>query len=169
MSGERFGHSQLTNAVASVGKINPPDFAPKDKIYAVGAGVTVPIFTAGLVRGQVEEARRNAAAARASLAELQNQIRQQVASAVANLAASEEALRTARAQLVSSEDALRLATERYRAQLGSIVELSQAQVSAATAQNDYVRALYDREVARAALAFATGHGSRVESAPGGQP
>ena len=70
---------------------------------------------------------------------------------------------------MSAEDALRLATERYRAQLGSIVELSQAQVGYATAQNDYVRALYDREVARAALAFATGRGSSGESAPGGQP
>jgi outer membrane protein len=165
----RAGNRPYVNAVASVGKINPPDFAPKDKIYAIGAGVTVPIFTAGLVRGQVAEAQRNAAAARASLAELQNQIRQQVASAVANLAASEAALRTAQAQRVSAEDALRLATERYRAQLGTIVELSQAQVGYATAENDYVRALYDRELARAALAFATGSSLHEEKTPGANP
>ena len=34
----------VINAVASVGKIKPPEFAPKDKLYAVGAGITVPIL-----------------------------------------------------------------------------------------------------------------------------
>jgi outer membrane protein TolC len=44
------------------------------------------------------------------------------------------------------------------------VELTQAQVSDATAQNDFVRAVYDRELARAALDFATGRGY-----PGARP
>jgi outer membrane protein TolC len=61
-----------------------------------------------------------------------------------------------RAQLVRAQDALSLATQRYQAQLGSIVELDQAQIAFATAQNDFVTAEYDRELARAALAFAIG-------------
>jgi outer membrane protein len=147
------------NGVASVGKIIPPEIAPDDKPYAVGVALTVPIFTGGLVAGQVDEARRQAAAARAGRDELANQIRQQVASALANLAASEESLRVAQAARVRAQDLLSLATQRYRAQLGNIIELNQAQVEFATAQNDYVRALYDREVARAALDFAVGRRS----------
>jgi outer membrane protein len=153
----RAGGRPLLTGVASVGKVIPtPISAATDKPYAVGMAVTVPIFTGGLVAGQVEEARRNAAAARANGSELANQVRQQVTSAIANLAASEENLRVAKAQMVRAQDLLSLSTQRYQAQLGNIIELTQAQVGYATAQNDYVRALYDREVARAALDFAVG-------------
>jgi len=50
--------------------------------------------------------------------------------------------------------------------LGSIVELTQAQVGYATAENDFIRAQYDRELARAALAFATGQ--RYATPPAGR-
>lgn len=152
----RAGGRPLVTTVASVGKINPSEVAPRDKIYAVGAGLTVPIYTGGLIAGQVEEARRTAAAARASRDELANQIRSQVARAVANLAASDEALGVAHAQLTRARDALDLATQRYQTQLGTILEVTQAQVGYATAQNDFVTALYDRELAGAALDFTTG-------------
>jgi outer membrane protein len=166
----RAGKRPLLSGVGSVGKINPvPLFKATDKPFAVGVALTVPIFTGGLVEGQVEEARRNAAASRANLEELTNQVRQQVTSAVSNIATAEESIRVAQAQLVRAQDALSLATQRYQAQLGSIVELTQAQVSDATAQNDFVRAVYDRELARAALDFATGrsyHGAAPEGQDG---
>lgn len=147
----------LLTGVASVGKVNPvPLFEATDKPWAVGVALTLPIFTGGLLEGQVEEARRNANAARGDLGELNNVVRQQVTGAIANLAAAEESVRVAHVQLVQAQDALSLATQRYQAQLGSIVELTQAQVVYATAQNDLVRAQYDRELARAAFAFATG-------------
>jgi outer membrane protein len=153
----RAGKLPLLTGVGSVGKVNPvPLFKKTDEPYAVGVALTIPIFTGGLVEGQVEEARRSAAAARDNLNELTNQIRQQVTSAVSNLSTAEENIQVAQAQLVRAQDALSLATQRYRSQLGSIVELTQAQVSYATAQNDFIRAQYDRELARAALVFATG-------------
>jgi len=152
----RAGNRPYITSAASLGKINPPRIAPDDKIYSVGAGLTVPIFTGGLVRGQVDEALRAAAVARANLQEMENQIRQQVITALANLAASEQSLKVATAQRMLAQDALNLATQRFEAQLGTIVELNQAQVGFAQAQNDYVRALYDRELALAALNYATG-------------
>jgi outer membrane protein len=153
----RAGKRPLLTGVGSVGKINPvPLFKAGDKPWAVGVALSVPIFTGGLVEGQVEEARRNANAARESVDELTNVVRQQVTGAVANLAAAEESTRVAAAQAVRAQDALSLATQRYQTQLGSIVELNQAQVAYATAQNDLIRAQYDRELARAALAYAMG-------------
>jgi outer membrane protein len=153
----RAGKSPVLTGVGSVGKINPvPLFAAGDKPWAVGIALSIPIFTGGLVEGQVEEARRNAGAARENIAELTNVVRQQVTGAVANLAAAEESVRVAEAQAVRAQDALSLATQRYQSQLGSIVELSQAQAADATAQNELVRAQYDQELARAALAYAMG-------------
>jgi outer membrane protein len=119
----------------------------------------VPVFTGGLVEGQTEEARRNAAAVGASREELRNQVRQQVTAAVSSVSAAQESIRVAQAQQVRAQDALSLATQRYQSQLGSIVELSQAQVAAATAEYDLLRARYDLELARAALDFATGRGA----------
>lgn len=156
-SAAKAGKRPLVTGVASVGKINPvPIFESGDKPYAVGVALTIPIFTGGLVEGQVQEARSNADAARQDLAELTNAVRQQVTAARANLAAAEEAIALARAQAVRAQDALTLATQRYQSQLGTIVELNQAQVAHAAAENDLVRAQYDRELARAALAYATG-------------
>lgn len=153
----RAGKKPLLNALASVGKVNPgPLIKDSDDAYAVAVVLAFPLFTGGLVEGQVGEAKRNAAAARSQRDELANQVRRQVVSTVANLTASEQSLRVARLQLTRAQDALNLSTQRYQAQLGSIVELSQAQAVFATAQNDLIRAQYDRELARAALDFATG-------------
>jgi outer membrane protein len=156
----RAGKLPLLTGVGSVGKINPvPLFESSDNPYAVGIALSIPIFTGGLVEGQVEEARRNAAAARANLEELTNQIRQQVISALSNLSTSQANLRVAQAQRVQAADALSLATQRYQARLGSIVELTQAQVNDAAAENDFIQALYDQELARAALEYAVGRSS----------
>lgn len=158
-SAARAAKRPLLTGVGSVGKINPvPLFEAGDKPWAVGLALTVPIFTGRLVEGQVEEARHNTNAAREGLNELTNVVRQQATAAVANLAAAEESVRVAQAQLVRAQDALSLATQRYQAQFGTIVELNQAQVAYAMAQNDLIRAQYDRELARAALAYATGRG-----------
>jgi outer membrane protein len=156
-SAARAGKRPLLVGVASGGKINPvPLFEASDKPWAVGVALTVPLFTGGLVEGQIEEARRGAMAARESRTELSNAVRQQVTGSIANLAAAEESIRLAEAQRIRAQDLLSLATQRYQAQLGSIVELTQAQVAFATAENDLIRARYDRELARAAFAFATG-------------
>lgn len=167
----RAGKLPVLTGVGSVGKINPvPLFAASHKPYAVGIALDIPIFTGGLVQGQVEEARRNAAAARTNLDELTNQIRQQVTSALSNLATAAANIQVAQAQQVRAADALSLATQRYQARLGSIVELAQAQVNDATAQNDTIQALYDRELARAALAYAVGMsaaGGPAGTAPAG--
>jgi outer membrane protein TolC len=162
----RAGSRPLLVGVGSVGKINPsPVGAASDKSFAVGLGVTIPLFTGKLVESQVEEARRNLAAFQATRDELGLQIRRQVQTAAATLAASEEAVRVAGLQQTRADDALKLGTERYRAQLGSIVELSQAQTAHAVARYDLVRAGYDRELARAALDFAVGR--RWPSGKGG--
>jgi len=159
-SAAKAGKRPLITGVGSVGKINPvPLFEAGDKPFAVGVALTVPIFTGGLVEGQTEEARRNAAAAGANREELRNQVRQQVTAAIAGVAAAQESIRVAQAQRVRAQDALSLATQRYQTQLGSIVELSQAQVAAATAEYDLLRSQYDLGLARAALDYATGRGA----------
>ncbi|MCC2671156.1 MAG: outer rane efflux protein [Armatimonadetes bacterium] len=153
----RAGKRPLFTGIASVGKVNPgPLIENADKPYAVAVVLAFPLVTGGLVEAQVEEAQHAAAAARSARDELANQVRQQVVSALANLAAAEEGLRVAEVQLPRAQDALSLATQRYQVQLGSIVELGQAQVAFANAQNDVIRARYDRALARAAFEYAVG-------------
>jgi outer membrane protein len=164
-SAARAGRRPLLTGVGSVGKVNPvPLFEGSDKPWAVGLALTIPIFTGNLVEGQIEENKRAAGAQRAGLAELTNSVRQQVTAAVANLKAADEALLVSKAQVVQARDALALATQRYQSQLGSIIEVGQAQVAVATAENDLIRAQYDRELARAALAFAMGRSYPAQGA-----
>ena len=149
----------LLTGVARLGHEDPAsNESPGNDPLEVGVVFTQPLFSGGLFSAQIEEARHNASAARQDLNELQDTVRQQVTNAISNLAAAQESIVVAQAQLVRAQDALSLATQRYESQLGSIVELTQAQVGYATAQNDYVRAIYDQELARAALAYTTGSG-----------
>lgn len=151
------GKRPTVNGLASVGKVNPgPLIESNDRPYAVALVVTIPILTGGLVEAQVREARGNAAAARAGREELGNQIRQQAMAAVAAVAAAEQGIRLAEAQQVAAADALSLATQRYQAQLASMVEVSQTQMLQASAEFELVRARYELLLARAALDFALG-------------
>lgn len=169
-SAARAGRRPQLFGVGSVGKVNAvPLFEPGDKPWAVGIALRVPIFTGGLVEGQVEEARRNVKSSQALRQELANQIREQVTGAVANLRAASQALDVAHVQLRAARDALSLATQRYEAQLGSIVELGQAQAAEATASFEWLRARYEREAALAVLSYALGEGSPAAPARGKAP
>lgn len=147
----------LLTGVGSVGKNNPvPLFEPSDKAFAVGLAITIPVFTGRLAETQLQEQQHQSEAARQTLLEWTQAVRQQVTAARANLATAREAVRLAEAQLKRAEDAHRLATQRYQSQLASIVEVTQAQVVVAASRNEVVRSRTDVQLAWAALEFALG-------------
>ena len=142
--------------LATAGAIPAGDPRLPENYSAAGVNITIPIFNGGLFSARQAEAEQRAAAADSDVRALSVQIAREVR--VAWLEANTAARRmdvTARL-LAQASEALRLAQTRYDAGLGSIVELSQAQVNQTSAEIQNATARYDYLSSRAALDYATG-------------
>ena len=123
---------------------------------AAGVNVNIPILNGGLFSARRAEAEQRAAAADSDVRSLAVQIAREVR--VAWLEANTAARRMdVTSRLVAqATEAMRLAQTRYDAGLGSIVELSQAQLNQTSAEIQNATARYDYLTSRAALDFTTG-------------
>ena len=115
-----------------------------------------PLFQGGQTRGQVREARANQTALEAQVEQLRQQVRLEVEqarlgvrAASATLGASDEAAQAARERLV-------LAEGRYETGVGSLLDLSDAQVALTTALGQRVQAEFQLASARSQLLRALG-------------
>jgi outer membrane protein len=143
-------------AVAATGVVPVRDHTLHDNYAAAGVNLTLPFLNGGLYSARYAEAELRSQAADKDIQDLSVQISRDVRIAwlETNNAFRRLAL-TDRLQAQANE-ALRLAQARYDAGLGSIVELTQAQLTQTSAQIDASRAKFDYLSRRAFLDYATG-------------
>jgi outer membrane protein len=142
--------------LGAVGAIPAGDPRLPESYSAAGVNVNIPILNGGLYSARRAEAEERAAAADSDVRTLSVQIAREVR--VAWLEANTAARRLDVTSRLAAEaaEALRLAQTRYDAGLGSIVELSQAQLNQTSAEIQNATARYDYLSSRAALDYATG-------------
>ncbi len=119
----------------------------------------VPLFTGFTLKPEIERAVRDYAVTKAQLDEQQQRIALEVEEAFLNLVEAGERIRANEAQKTSAKENLDLANGRYQVGVGSIIEITEAQVINTRAQTDHIRSIYDHKVAEAHLARAMGRGS----------
>jgi outer membrane protein len=113
-------------------------------------------FQGGLTSGRVHEAEQNLKSAEAALSVEQLQVRFDVEQAQATLLGNKESVLAARDAVDNAKEQLRLAEGRYQAGVGTIIELSDAQVQLTNAAAQLVQAQYNLSTARAKLLAALG-------------
>jgi outer membrane protein len=121
-----------------------------------GLQLSWPVFQGLLTRGRVREADAALQAARAERDGLVNQVWVAVQQAATGVRSAQEALVASEQALTAARERLRLADGRYTAGVGSIIELSDAELGATTAGAQRVAAEYALATARAALVLALG-------------
>jgi outer membrane protein len=121
-----------------------------------GVQLTWDVFQGLETRGQVREADALIGSVRARRDGLVNEVWVAVQRAAAAVRAAHESLVAADEALVAATQRLRLADGRYTAGVGSIIELSDAELGAANAGAQRVAAEYTLSTARAALILALG-------------
>lgn len=131
-------------------------FAAEDHMWQVGAGLTLDVFDAGLVRSRVREAEAGRDAAAAALDQVRQAVALDVRTALATLRQAQVNRQTTAANVQQAREALRIAQVRYRAGVATSVEVTDAQVALTQAQTNQVNAEYDYLDAQAALARAIG-------------
>lgn len=159
------------DAIASVGAVNPSGVIQNSKNYAVGVVVSFPLYTGGLVEGRLAEENQRREAVLAQEQELQEAVKLQVAHAWLDVQTRSAQVAAASGQVRSAESSVQLASERYRLQLNSLVELTEAEAVATRARAQLVNARFDLVTAHAVLDWATGETYRRygQDRKGGRP
>jgi len=127
-----------------------------NKSWWVGAGVTVPLFDGLLTYNNVKTANANIRATLADKEVLSQDISKEVDQRYLDVTAAWELIRATKKALEAARENYRLAQGRYQVGVGSIIEVTDAQVQYFQADLKFVQALYDYRVAEAQLDKAIG-------------
>ena len=122
---------------------------------AVGVNVNIPVFNGFLFTARAHEATLRAQAAQERLRDLKDRIARDVRTSWLNAKAAHDRLDVTEQLLEQANLALNFAQARYKLGLGSIVELSQAQLQQTQAQIANAQAGYDYRLSMAILQYQT--------------
>ena len=122
---------------------------------AVGVNVDIPVFNGFLYTARAREASLRAQATQEKLRDIRDRIARDVRTSWLNAKTAYDRLAVTHQLLDQANLALNLAQARYKLGLGSIVELSQAQLQQTQAQISDVGAGYDYRLALAVLQYQT--------------
>jgi outer membrane protein len=143
------------NALAAVGD-TPVRIAPLTSWYwAAGVNLGIPVFNGFRYSAMSKEASLQEEATRQRLLDLKNTISRDVRNSWLGANTAYQRLSVTQQLLDQADLSLNLAQTRYNLGLGSIVELSQAQLQQTQAQIGYAQAGYDYRLALAMLQYQT--------------
>jgi outer membrane protein TolC len=136
--------------------VQGPNFGSLHGAFTFQAGVSVPVFTGGRIKGDLEQAEASLRKRKAEAENLRGQIDYDVRTAFLNLQASREQVAVARQNVDLANENLSRSQERFRAGVTDSVEVVQAQQSLASANDQYIAGLYSHNLAKLQLARALG-------------
>jgi outer membrane protein len=148
----------LLPTISALGAIGDAPFRD-DRISswygAVGVNVQIPIFNGFLYSAKAHEADLQAQAMRQRLVDLRNRVSRDVRTSWLSASTAYDRVTVNQQLLVQANRALDLAQTRYRLGLGSIVELSQAQLQQTQAEIGSAQAGYEYRLALSMLRYQT--------------
>ena len=136
--------------------VQGPNFGRLHGAFTFQAGVSVPIFTGGRIKGDITESESVLRQHKAEAENLRGQIDYDVRTAFLNLQAATEQVTVARQNVDLANESLSRSQERFAAGVTDSVEVVQAQQSLASANDQYISSLYSHNVAKLQLARALG-------------
>ncbi len=129
--------------------------------FLASIGLNIPIFQAGRVQADILQADAQLEQQRARLADLRNAIDQEVRSSFLDLGAAGAQVEVARSAVSLAAQQLSQSQERYAAGVATSVEVVQGQEAVATAEENYISALFAYNLSKASLARSVGGAERV--------
>src|SRR5579863_767216 len=135
--------------------VAPSPSALNNTYGAVGGDIDIPLFNGFLYTARAKEANLKAQATQERLRDMRNLISRDVRTSWLNANTAYQRLAVTQQLLQQANLALSLAQSRYNLGLGSIVELSQAQLQQTQAEITYAQAGYDYRLSLAVLTYET--------------
>ncbi len=128
--------------------------------FTVVGGVRFPIFRSGRIRADIDQADAVLAQRKAEYEDIKGRAEQDVRVALLDSTAAAQQVKVAESNRSLAADTLAQARDRFRAGISDTVELVGAQESLATAEQDYINALYAFNLAQVSVARAIGQTER---------
>ncbi len=139
-----------------MGIVPAGESAVPDRYGAAGVNISIPIFNGGLFKARESEADFRAKAAAQNVNDQANRVARDVRVAYLNAQTAFERIGLTDQLLANARMAADLAQTRYDLGLSSIIELSQAQLNATSAEIAAAGARYDYQAQTSVLRFQTG-------------
>lgn len=161
-SAEKFAQAEralLFPAISTVftaGAIPARQHQLDDRWVAAGLNLSLPVFNGGAIAARRKEAQYRVVTARERLRDMEDRIGRDVRVAWLDARTAFDRLDLTKQMLKQANLAYQLAQSRYGLGLGSMVELSQAQLSQTAAEIAGVSARYEYQLRRALLDYAAG-------------
>jgi outer membrane protein TolC len=125
-------------------------------VYALSAGIRVPIFQGGKVKADVAQAETLWRQNKMQMENLRSQIEFEIRSALMDVKTSDDQVQVARQQVVLAAEQLKQSQDRYAAGVSGSLEVVQSQEAVAGANENQIQALYQNNVAKLTLVRALG-------------
>jgi outer membrane protein TolC len=133
------------------------------QVYSVSGNVSVPIYTGGRIRADIEQAQADLSRKQAEYEDIKGRIAYDVRVAWLDLGASQSSVAVAERNKALAERALTQSQDRYANGVTNYLEVVQAQETVAAADDNYIDSLYSFNTAAISLARAMGAAeSRIE-------
>jgi outer membrane protein TolC len=131
-------------------------FGQSRGVFSFQAGVSIPIFTGGRIAGDIVQAEVAFRQRSAEAENIRGQIDYDVRTAFFNLNAAVEQVAVTRQNVDLANETLSRSIDRFAAGVTDSVEVVQSEQSLASANDQYITALYNHNVAKLSLARALG-------------
>ena len=128
-------------------------FGTSTKSWSVGATASWSLWDGGATQNAIKKA--NAQPKEANLATV-DAVLLAVQKAYLNLRSAEQTIQSTQTAVAQGQESFRIATLRYRAGVGTNLDVLDAETKLTTARNNYVQALYNYNISIAALEQLTG-------------
>jgi outer membrane protein TolC len=124
--------------------------------FTVTGTVTIPLYTGGRIRGEEEQARAVQHQREAERDDLRGQVDRDVRQAYIDLSVAADLVSVAQSNVELAHETLQQARDRFGAGVADTVEVVQAQQTVIQAENDYIGAVFEHNLAKVSLARALG-------------
>jgi outer membrane protein TolC len=150
--GERYPTVAVNGSFGDIG----PTLGHSHGDFTFQAGINVPIFTGGRIKGEITQAQAELTQRKAEAENVRGQVDYDVRAAFLNLNAAKEQVAVAKQNVELANENLARSKDRFTSGVTDSVEVVQAEQSLASANDQYITSLYDHNLAKLSLARALG-------------
>ncbi len=158
-NGVKAAHDERVPNLAVVADFGAAGITPSHEatgVYTVSGTLTIPLFEGGRIRGDEEQAAAALKQRKAELEDARGQVDQDVRQAFIDLNAAADQLKVAGSNVGLAHETLQQSQDRFTAGVTDTVEVVQAEQAVVQADDDYITAVFENNLAKVSLARAMG-------------
>jgi len=127
-----------------------------NQVYTIAGNVSVPLYTGGRIRADIEQARADLVRREAEYEDLKGRVAYDVKTAWLDLTASDSSVKVAQRNRSLAERALAESRDRYANDVTNYLEVVQAEETLTAANENYIQSLFSFNVSMISFARAVG-------------